>query len=112
MFGTTSNQTISVMENETLSVFTLCSLLHLCKQPEHKEMSDYVGMSETEIRKIHPNAVTNEGKENVYLEIRLPEATLTCVLNKLRICIQCELFDDGDESGVKLKPLSAFTTKN
>lgn len=100
------------MENETLSVLTLCSLLSFCQKPEHKEMPDYVGMSETEIRKIHPGAVTYEGKENVFLEIRLPEATLTCVLNKLKICIQSELFDDGDESGVKLNLCPALTIRN
>lgn len=100
------------MENETLSVLTLRSLLSFCRKPEHKEMPDYVGMSETEIRKIHPDAVTYKGKEVAYLEIRLPEATLTCVLNKLKICIQSELFDDGDESGIKLKSCPALTMRN
>lgn len=100
------------MENETLSVFNLRSLLHRSKSPEHKEMPDYVGMSEMEIRKIHPGAAIYKGKDNVYLEIRLPQATLACVLNKLKICIQSELFDDGDESGVKSKALSTLTLEN
>lgn len=102
------------MREYLFSVFDLFSLLCRARIPEHKEMTDYIGMSETEIWKIHPNAIPYKGKENmIYLEIRLKNATLTCVLNELRICIQSVLFDDRDDSETVLnKKLTSLEMNN
>lgn len=80
----------------------LCDLLLLNffvrPLPTYQMVSDYVGLTEKEIRDKHKevNELTGGFRNESLLEIRLPEATLTCILNACRICKSAFLFTDQD----------------
>lgn len=80
----------------------LCDLLLLNffvrPLPAYQIVADYVGLTEKEIRDKHTevNELAGEVRNESLLEIRLPEATLTCILNACRICKSAFLFMDQE----------------
>lgn len=66
--------------------------------PSYQTVPDYVGLTEKEIRNRHQevNELAGGFCDESLLEIRLPKATLTCILNAYRVCKSAFLFRDQE----------------
>lgn len=64
--------------------------------PDFEKKPEYVGMTEKELREKYTDVHVLSGRtaNDLLLEIRLPEATLTCIMNACRICKRAFLFPD------------------
>jgi len=79
----------------------LINAIYFGKPPESLPAPGYVGRTFDSIIEEHPdyNAMPycNPGEESIVVEIRLQDATLSCVV-KDNICIEAYIFPDGDDA--------------
>lgn len=64
--------------------------------PVPKELKNYIGLSENEILQKFPYSNLERKREGdeIYLQIRLSNATLTCIFDDNKICKKGLLFPD------------------
>lgn len=87
------------MKNYKLDICDLLLLNFFVRPlPTYQMVPDYVGLTEKEIRNRHQevNELAGGCDNEALLEIRLPVATLTCILNKYRVCKRAFLFRDEE----------------
>lgn len=87
------------MKNYELDICDLLLLNFFVRPlPTYQMVPDYVGLTEKEIRNKHQevNELVGGYCDQALLEIRLPGATLTCILNAYRVCKRAILFRDQE----------------